>query len=144
MAGPPSFSPRSAPRKVPAQMSNNRNRNRRRNSNGHHAGKAEVVRRAAGADKPFTFHYNGSTYRLPSASDAAEKMPAAHLIDALMGEDPSLAEMRLGIATLQSADVDPEAMAALRAMPMPEFTEIVGRWLRRAGVQAPESERSST
>ena len=123
-------------------MSNNRNRRRR--SNGHQPGKAEVVRRAAGSDKPFTFHHDGKTYRLPSAADAAEQMPAGHLIDALMGEDPSLAEMRLGIATLQAADVAPDAMAALRSMTLPEFTDVVGRWLRRGGVQAPESERSST
>lgn len=114
--------------------------------NGHQPGKSDVVRHAAGADTdaPFTFRHEGRTYRLPSASDATDKMPAGHLIDALMSDDTELAEMRLGIATLQAADVDPEAMAALRAMTLTEFTEVVGRWLRRGGVNAPESERSST
>jgi hypothetical protein len=132
-------------------MSNNRNRRGGKrpanaHGNGHQSGKAEVVRHAArgNADKPFVFQYQGRAYTLPDAGGAAEHMPAAHLIDALMGEDTELGEMRLGIATLQAADVDPDAMAALRAMPLPQFADVVGRWLRRSGVSAPESARSSS
>lgn len=118
-------------------MSNNRNRRRK--------GRAANVAVATGGRKPYTFTHNGRTYRLPDAQAAMQKVPAGALIDAATG-DANSAELQLGLAIIKaaSADIDPDAMQALRQKNIYEFGAIIGGWMQSAGVDAGESASSSS
>lgn len=95
------------------------------NGNGYHLG------------PPFTFTVDGRTYTLPPAT-AAGRIEAGLLIDALEGDD-QFTEVRLGLAGLKAANVDPETMAALRSLPIEDFGPLLAAWLRQGGVEAGES-----
>lgn len=92
---------------------------------------------ASNGDGPgYAFTHDGHSYRLPPAD--ALNVPAGEIMDAVeAGGD--LAELRLGMAFLKAADIDPDTMAALRAMPLRDFGPLIGDWLRVGGVQAGES-----
>lgn len=97
---------------------------------------AQLVAAANGDGPGYTFSHEGRTYRLPAVT--AEDIPAGAVIDALeAGGD--LAEVRLGLAVLKAVDIEPEAMQALRSMPLGEFAPLIAAWLRGGGVDAGES-----
>lgn len=104
---------------------------------------ASNVHSAVDSDRPFTFQHKGHTYRIPPAAQAQGKIKAGQLIDSVMG-DSELAELRFGLSILNAVSIDREAMDALRDKPLPEFTDIISRWMRATGADPGESQRSST
>ena len=90
----------------------------------------------------YRFTHDGRTYTLPSAASVAGRIDAGVLIDLIDGGD-DMAQVRFGIAMLKAAAVDHDTMAALRAKPVSEFSELLADWLQWSGVNPGESSRSS-
>lgn len=103
----------------------------------------DVVRGAVDTHGLYPFAWKGVNYTLPSASDAAGKVQAGVVIDAVTGPSETM-DLRMGLAILQAANVSPEAMKALREMPIAEFSRHLNRWMRRTGMHPGEAVRSST
>lgn len=93
----------------------------------------------------FHFQWQGKGYTLPPASECHAKLSAGDLIDAVM-DGSEMAQVRFGLSLLTAADIDKDTMAALRAMPITRFSQLLGTWLKRTGggVGQGESERSSS
>lgn len=92
--------------------------------------------------RPFRFKHNGQTYEIPPASVATENMDAGALID--MARDGSeAAQMRFFVAMLDAADIDDDAMAALRSMSIRRFGSVMQQWATKTGGHPGKSEPSS-
>lgn len=119
-------------------MSNNRNRNRNRNGGArpqeHNDSHIQRI-------IPFRFQHEGKTFELPPASGGTEALTGGDLIDAAMGDE--LGQVRFFIKMLQAADPAPDAMAALRAMPIPRFSNVMSEWMKRSGAHPGKSGPSS-
>lgn len=89
----------------------------------------------------YTFTWNGSRHTLPSASEAAARIPGAVLMDLI--PDPNAGALQLAVACLKHSDAHPDTIEALREMPAQEFAKHLAKWLQRGGVALGESERSS-
>lgn len=100
------------------------------------------VQRAAGQGNGFTFHHKGRQFSLPPASESVSGIPAGVLIDAVMGGD-TMAELKLGLATLEASGATSASVTALREKPFSEFAEILGKWMKGNGVNPGKSEPSS-
>jgi|GEM_PF-3611396 len=92
--------------------------------------------------RDFTFEHNGRVHVLPPASDGAAKIPAGTVLDAVESGD-EMSQLRLGWSMLKACGATPEAIEALRAMPMTRFGEVIGKWMKHGGVNPGESRRSS-
>lgn len=111
-------------------MSNNRNR---------HRGKSRTIATAGDA---FQFTHKGQVYRLPSAKPAVEAMTAGDLIDAVMDESDA-GQLKLALSTLVKADPEPKTMEALRAMSVPDFSNVIMKWFKSGRVDPGKSDSSS-
>lgn len=92
--------------------------------------------------RDFTFEHDGRVHMLPPASDGAAKIPAGTVLDAVESGD-EMSQLRLGWSMLKACEPSPEAIEALRAMPMNRFGEVIGKWMKHGGVNPGESPRSS-
>ena len=92
--------------------------------------------------REFRFEHDGRTHVLPPASDGAANIPAGTVLDAVESGD-EMSQLRLGWAMLKACGPSPEAIEALRAMPMTRFGEVIGKWMKHGGVNPGESRRSS-
>lgn len=82
------------------------------------------------ADAPFTFEVDGKKHTLPDVSEeAAASIPGGITYDAVMSPDDSMAQLRLGFATLEATSPKPESLAALKSLPTPKMLEVIGEWL---------------
>lgn len=97
----------------------------------------------------YTFTVGTNHYALPPAAQCAPRVPAGVLIDAVM-EGGDTAELKLGLSMLSAKDesgvplVDAATTAALRALPMNEFTEHLAAWMQKSGAAPGESVSSSS
>lgn len=110
------------------------NRNRRSQTQ-----RRESVQRAAGQGTGFVFHHKGKQYTLPSAKESVTRIPAGVLIDAVMDGD-EMAELRLGLATLEASGASKAVIDALREKPFAEFGQILSRWMQSNGAPMGKSE----
>jgi hypothetical protein len=119
-------------------MSNNRNRNRNRNGRPRPQEQSDShVQRIL----PFRFQHDGETFELPPAKNGTEALTGGDLIDAAMGDE--LGQVRFFIKMLEAAGPSREAMAALRAMPIPRFSNVMSEWMKRSGAHPGKSGPSS-
>lgn len=88
--------------------------------------KAPVTTPAAGTTPART---TIKTFTLPSARDATRKVKGRLMRDAAMNRDDGMAQMRLGIATLEASGAPPEAIDALYELDSDAMTDILGAWL---------------
>lgn len=95
--------------------------------------KKPVAKLIVGADqdKPFLFEHEGKAYKLPPAAEALKSVDGGAYMDAVLEGDQGM--VRLALLTLKSGAVAVDAYAALRAKPLTEFMEIVGKWVATAG-----------
>src|SRR4051812_38185505 len=78
---------------------------------------------------PFKFKANGKSYTLPLVTKAAAKMSGGDYEDALLDANGSAVGMQMYLVKcLRGSGASPEALAALRAMPQPEYMDVLVEW----------------
>lgn len=100
---------------------------------------------ATDQDKPFLFQHDvledgksvRRTYKLPNAEEAFARVDAGAYIDAQLDQSDA-AQIRFAVQVLVASGCDPEAMKALRAKSVPEFAEVLGKWIQSSGVSLGE------
>lgn len=84
----------------------------------------------------YTFDHEGTTYELPSGTSVVDQVPGQFIRDAYL--DGENGQMRLGFAMLELV-AEPEALAALYAMPAPRMLEHVAEWMSMPTVEGDPS-----
>lgn len=79
------------------------------------------------APELYEFTWDGSTFRLPPAESAVDKISGKSLRDAFM--DGEEGQMRLGFTLLEMVDAEPGALDALYSMPAPDMLDHIQKWM---------------
>lgn len=116
-------------------MSNNRNRKHNNRPPQDQGSPIDAIR-------AFRFKHKGQTYELPPAAAANEKMTGGDLIDAAM--EGEIGQVKFFAKMLAAADPEPEALAAIRDMPLERFGHVMQDWMKRSGAHPGKSGPSST
>lgn len=88
-------------------------------------------------DKPFVFTHEGKNYKLPRADEAMKSVDGGTFMD-MMLDDDERAQIKFALTILKNSGVDEAAYTALRAKPVDEFSELLGKWIESAGVSVGE------
>lgn len=76
------------------------------------------------------FTVQGKTYTLPAISEeSASAIPGEITYAAIMRPEDEMAQMRLGLATLEAAKPSEAALTALKSLPTGEMLEVIGAWM---------------
>lgn len=92
--------------------------------------------------RPFRFKHDEKNYTIPPAAEATERMEAGALID-MAADGTEFGQMRFFVAMLEAANPAPEAMKALRSMPIKRFGSVMRQWVERTGGHPGKSGPSS-
>lgn len=88
-------------------------------------------------DKPFLFTHEGKSYTLPRADDAMKAVSGGEFMDMMLADDEQ-GQIKFVLRLLINSKPDDDAMEALRAMGMPEFSDVLGKWVSSSGVSLGE------
>jgi len=75
----------------------------------------------------YSFEWNGTTYSLPPAETAVDKVSGKVFRDSVM--DGEAGQLRLGFAMLENVEADPAALDALYEMPAPDMLDHIAAWM---------------